>query len=129
VKHFSLVLIILGLIFFSACIHQTIHNDVTFLEGHRYEDVWTASIRAVNDINFAIHSTDYDAGFIGAESGPNIGQDAYPQLSVMISESKGRIYVECKVLQKEQFVDILGHGRRTIRNFMTALNVNLNHRM
>jgi hypothetical protein len=109
-----------------ACIKQTIHHDVTFLDQHTWGQVWRASIRAVNDIGFTIDSLDRDAGFIGAESGTHIGQDVPPRLSIMISKVRGRVFVECKMLQKEQFIDIFGHGRRTIHNFMTALNLNLN---
>jgi len=30
------------------------------------------------------------------------------------------------MLQKEQFVDLFGHGPRVIRDFMSALNTRLN---
>ena len=112
----------------AACIKQTIHHDMTFLDNHGFEEVWVASIRAVNDIDFTVRSLDIDDGFIAAESGRHIGQNVPPQISIFITEAQGRIFVECKVLQKEQYVDILGHGRRTIRRFMTSLNYNLNHR-
>jgi hypothetical protein len=112
---------------FIACINQTLHQDTTFLDGYQFEEVWSASIHAVNDIGFTVDSLDKASGFISAASGTHIGQDAPPRLTIMISETRGQIHVDCKVLQMEQYVDILGHGKRTIRNFMTALNVNLNH--
>lgn len=123
-KKLFLVLPILTLV---CCVNQTINTGSTFLDGHSFNEVWMATIRAVNDIDFTIDSLDKEAGFIGAESGRYIGQDAPPRLSIMISESRGRVYVDCKVLQKEQYIDIFGHGKRTIRKFMTALNLNLNH--
>jgi len=123
-KKFFLVLLALALV---ACIRQTINTETRFLDNYTFDDVWRASIRAVNDIGFTIDSLDIEAGFIGAESGSHIGQEVPPRLSIFISESRGRVYVDCKILQKEQFIDIFGHGERTIRNFMTALNMNLNH--
>ena len=110
----------------TACIRQTVHDGNTFLDHHSFYEVWRASMRAVNDIGFTVDSVDRSAGFIGAESGTHIGQEVPPRLAIMISEVRGRVFVECRVLQKEQFIDIFGHGRRTVRNFMTALNLILN---
>lgn len=110
----------------TACIKQTVHDGTTFLDHHSFYEVWTASIRAVNEIGFTVDSVDRSAGFIGAESGTHIGQEVPPRLAIMISDVRSRVFVECRVLQKEQFIDIFGHGRRTVRNFMTALNLNLN---
>lgn len=122
-KKFLLVFLALALV---SCIRQTVNTQSTFLDHHDFDEVWRASIRAVNDIGFTVDSMDKAAGFIGAESGTHIGQDVPPRLSIMITEIRGRVYVDCKVLQKEQFVDVFGHGKRTIRRFMTALNLNLN---
>lgn len=125
-KKILLVMLVVVLVLaFVSCIRQTVRMDSRFLDDYSFEEVWSASIRAVNDIDFTIDSMDKEAGFIGAESGTHIGQEAPPRLSIMITESRGRVYLNCKVLQKEQFVDIFGHGRRTIRKFMTALNRNL----
>ena len=110
---------------FMSCIKQTIHRDMSFFDNYTYDDVWLASIQAVNDIGFTIDSMDRRSGFITAESGTHIGQEVPPRMSIMISRYKGRIYVDCKVLQKEQFIDIFGHGKRIYRNFMVALNLNL----
>jgi len=129
-KKMLLVILITTFVFcvmFIACINQTLHQDSTFLDGYQFEEVWSASIHAVNDIGFTVDSLDKESGFISAASGPHIGQDAPPRLTIMISETRGRMHVDCKVLQIEQFVDVLGHGRRITRNFMAALNVNLNH--
>lgn len=123
-KYFAIFITLL----LSACIQQTVRHEVAFYEDFYSDDIWQAAIRAVNDIDFTIYSMDRASGFIGAESGKHIGQDAPPRLSIIISESRGRIYVDCKVLQKEQYVDLLGHGRRIARNFMTALNHNLHRR-
>ncbi|MGB8951732.1 MAG: hypothetical protein WCC06_03590 [Candidatus Aminicenantales bacterium] len=107
-----------------SCIQQTIHTEAMFLDHYDYEEVWMASIRAVNDIGFTVYSVDKASGFIGAESGRHVGQEMPPLLSIMIEKSRGRMVVQCKVLQKE-FVDVFGHGRRITRNFMVALNRNI----
>jgi hypothetical protein len=120
-------LILLLVLLAGACIRQTVHNTSTFIDGHSYQEVWAASIRSVHDIAFTVDSVDKDAGFISAESGTHIGQEVGPRLSILISQSQGRVFVECRMLQKEQFIDLFGHGKRTVNRFMQALNSNLNH--
>jgi hypothetical protein len=121
-KMILLVLLALALV---SCINQTINMESRFLDNYDFDEVWRASIRAVDDIGFTIDSIDLETGFIGAESGTHIGQKVPPRLAIFVTEIRGRVYVDCKVLQKEQFFDIFGHGERTIRRFMTALNINL----
>lgn len=128
-KYLTIYLTIQLTLLLSACIQQSVRHEAVFYEDFYYDDIWQAAIRAVNDIDFTIYSMDRASGFIGAESGKHIGQEAPPRLSILISESRGRIYVDCKVLQKEQYLDILGHGRRIVRSFMTALNHNLHRRV
>lgn len=121
-KKILLVLLALALV---SCIRQTINMESRFLDNYNFDEVWRASIRAVDDIGFTIDSLDFETGFIGAESGRHIGQKVPPRLAIFVTEIRGKVYVDCKVLQKEQFFDIFGHGERTIRRFMTALNMNL----
>lgn len=123
-KILLVMLVILLFLALVSCIKQTVKTESIFLDDYTFDEVWTASLRAVNDIDFTIDSLDKDAGFIGAESGPPPGQDFPPRLSIMITETRGRVYVNCKVLVKE-FIDVFGHGRKTVRRFMTALNRNL----
>ncbi|MFA9455018.1 MAG: hypothetical protein ACERK6_14020 [Candidatus Aminicenantaceae bacterium] len=120
-------LIILVMLASAACIRQTVHHTSTYLDGHSFAEVWGASIKAVYDIDFTVDSMDQEAGFISAESGTHVLQEVPPRLTVMIIDNRGKVFVECRLLQKEQFIDILGHGKRTTRRFLTALNVNLNH--
>ncbi len=120
-------LIIIVMLASAACIRQTVHLTSTYLDGHSFEEVWGASIKAVYDISFTIDSLDQEAGFISAESGTHVLQEVPPRLTVLITNRRGKVFVECRLLQKEQFIDILGHGKRTTRKFLTALNVNLNH--
>jgi hypothetical protein len=123
VKKFLIVFLGLALV---SCIQQTVNTTTTYWDNYSVEEVWIAAIRAVNDIDFTIDSLDKDAGFIGAESGTHIGQEVPPRLSIMIQKSKGRVFVDCKVLQKEQFIDLFGHGRKISQRFLVALNKNLN---
>ncbi|MGD8539081.1 MAG: hypothetical protein PVI66_10210 [Candidatus Aminicenantes bacterium] len=110
---------------FLSCTEQIINQDSTFLDNHTFDEVWEASIRAVKDIDFTIDSMDKETGFISAESGKRIFESEPPRISIMIREMDSKVSVDCRVLQKE-FIDLAGHGKRTVRDFMTALNMNLN---
>lgn len=123
-KKLLLILLAFALV---SCINQTINRGSTFLISHTFDDVWRASIMAVNDIGFTVDALDIEAGFIGASSGTHIGQKVPPRLAIFVTEFRGRVSVDCKVLQREQFIDVFGHGKRTIRRFMIALNMNLNY--
>ncbi len=122
-KKFWLILVILVLV---SCVKQTIKQETTFLENHTFEEVWNATIKAINDIEFTVDSMDKEAGFIGAERGRHVFEKAPPRLAVMIKEVSGKVYVDCKVLQKNQIIDIGKRGKKAVRNFMMALNQNLN---
>lgn len=122
-KKFWVVLLVLV---FISCVKHTIKQEAEFLDNYTFEQVWNASIKAINDIEFVVDSMDKDAGFIAAERGRHLFEKAPPRLSVMIKEVGGKVYVDCKVLKKEQFIDIGGTGRKAVRKFMIALNQNLN---
>lgn len=109
-----------------SCAIQTVNTKTNYWRNRTFDEVWEASIAAVNDIDFTIDSMDRATGFIGAESGRYIlGGDAPPRLSIMIREFDNSVMVDCKVLQKEQLIDILGIGKKIVREFMFALNQNL----
>lgn len=110
----------------AACVQQTINTDMQFYENFTYDEIWNASVKAVDDIDFTIDSVDRETGFIAAERGRHTLQNAPPRLSIMIEDMGDRISVRCRVLQKEQYIDIFGFGRKTIREFLVALNMNLN---
>jgi len=122
-KKLWLILVVLVLV---SCVKQTINQEATFLENHAFEEVWNATIKAINDIEFTVDSMDKEAGFIGAERGRHVFEKAPPRLAVMIKEVSGKVYVDCKVLQKNLVIDIGGKGKKAVRNFMIALNQNLN---
>jgi hypothetical protein len=108
-----------------SCVNQTINHEVDLLQDYSFDEVWAASISAINDIGYTIDSVDKETGFISAESGPHVFQHAPPRMSIMITSSNGKVYVDCKLLQKEQFFDLFGIGRKTVRKFMNALYSNL----
>ncbi len=110
---------------FLSCTQQIVNQDSTFLDNRTFEEVWEASVRAVKDIDFTIDSMDKETGFMSAESGRRVFESKPPRLSIMITELDNRVSVDCRVLQKD-FIDLGGHGKKTVRNFMTALNMNLN---
>jgi hypothetical protein len=120
----NLMALLIALTFLS-CTQQIINQDTTFLDNHTFDEVWEASVRAVRDIDFTIDSMDKATGFISAESGKRVFESEPPRLSIMIKKRDSKVSVDCRVLQKE-FIDLAGHGKRTVRNFMTALNMNLN---
>lgn len=124
-KKILTILLVSLVLLLVTCTQQIIKQEMTFLESHTFNEVWEASIKAVNDIEFTIDSLDKDAGFIAAESGRQVGQKYPPRLAIMIKEVGGKISVDCKVLQKD-LVDVFGHTNKTVRKFMTALNLNLN---
>ena len=109
----------------AACIQQTVHQRASLYENLSFDEVWDATIKAVYDIKFTVDSLDRESGFISALRGKDVLQHAPPRLSIMISDLEGKVYVDCKVLQQDQFFDILGHGNRTIRDLYNALNANL----
>jgi hypothetical protein len=110
----------------AACIQQTVHQRSNFIDNHSFDEVWDATIKSIYDIKFTVDSMDRESGFISALRGKDVLQHAPPRLSIMISDLEGKVFVDCKVLQQDQFVDLFGHGNRTIRSLFTALNENLN---
>lgn len=119
------IALIFPILFLAGCHRQTINMGTAAFDGYSYRDVWRASLRAVNDIEYTVYAMDRDAGFIGAECGPYVLQELPPRLSIMIHNDYGRIFVECKVLQMDSYIDILGYGKKTVRRFMRSLNEHL----
>jgi hypothetical protein len=111
---------------FISCVKQPIKQEATFLENYTFEEVWIASIKAIEDIEFIVDSVDKNAGFIAVERGRQFFEKSPPRLSVMIKEVGGKVYVDCKALKKEQYIDIGGTAKKAVRKFMIALNQNLN---
>jgi hypothetical protein len=94
-----------------------------FHQIHTFDEVWQASLKTVDDIGFKIENLDRNAGFIGAENGCQL---CPLRLLIMVTELKGRIYMDYIVLQKKHEDNIYDDEKKTIRRFMTAMNRNLN---
>jgi len=108
----KILLVLLALVF-TSYLHQV----------HTYDEVWQASLKTVDDLGFKIDNLNRNAGFIGAENGC---QECPLRLLIMVTELRGRVYVDYKVLQKEQDKDMSGQEKKTRRKFMTAMTMNLN---
>ncbi|NIM91160.1 MAG: hypothetical protein GTO17_09455 [Candidatus Aminicenantes bacterium] len=94
-----------------------------FHQIHTFDEVWQASIKTVDEIGFKIENLDRNAGFIGAENGC-LGCPL--RLLIMVTEFKGRVYMDYKVLQKKPENDPSEEDKETIRKFIMAMNRNLN---
>ncbi len=96
-----------------------------FYENYSFDEVWVASLRAIQDIGFTIKNTERDSGLIYAEGGRNvITQNEAPQLNIMIIDTGGKVHVDCRAVQPSQIVDY-GAGKKNINNFLIALNKRL----
>ena len=118
--------VILLVLVFISCVKHPIKLEATYLENRTFEEVWNASVKAINDIEFIVDSMDKEAGFIAAERGRHLLERSPPKLSIMIQEVGGKVYVDCKAQKKELFIDIGGTAKKAVRKFMIALNQNLN---
>ena len=107
------ILLVLLAFTFTSYLHQV----------HTYDEVWQASLKTVDDIGFKIDSLDRNAGFIGAANGCQV---CPLRLLIMVTEFKGRVYMDYKVLQKKSEDNIFYDEKKTIRKFMTAMTRNLN---
>ena len=96
-----------------------------FYENYSFDEVWVASLRAIQDIGFTIKNTEKESGLIYAEGGRNvITQNESPQLNIMVIESGEKVHVDCRAVQPGQIVDY-GAGKKNINKFLIALNKRL----
>lgn len=121
----SILLGAIPLILMTACLHQTVRTTSTVYDGFALGEVWNAALRTLHDLDFSIYALDNHAGFIGAEGPMPIFHELPPRLSVFISRRYGTVYVDCKVIQPDQLVDVFGYGRKTAHLFYRTLNRNL----
>ena len=101
-------------------------QDVSFLDGHAYNEVWTASIRALSDIRFTVDDMDKDSGYIFATADKRnvVTQTNQAQLKILLTEEGGRVCLTCQAIQPGQIVDY-GAGKKNIAKFKVALNARL----
>jgi len=113
------------LLLMTACVHQTVRTTSTVYDGFTLNEVWRASLRTLHDLDFSIYALDNKVGFIGAEGPMHIFHELPPRLSIFITRRYNRVYVDCKVIQPEQVVDVFRYGRKTAHIFYQRLNRNL----
>jgi len=121
-------IILLGaipLLLMTACLQQTVRTTSTVYDGFTLNEVWRAALRTLHDLDFSIYALDNQAGFIGAEGPMHIFHEIPPRLSIFIARRYDRVYVDCKVIQPEQVVDVFRYGRKTAHSFYQTLNRNL----
>lgn len=110
----------------SACLKPPVHTSATEFDSYSFEEVWAASLHALHDIDFIPYAIDRRAGFISAEMGHLIIlHDVPPQISIIVSREYGKTFVDCKVTQLDQYVDIFGLNKKISRNFYMALHERL----
>ena len=107
----------------TSCIKPPVHTSSTEFDSYSFDEVWTASLQALHDMDFIPYAFDRGAGIISAEMGHMIIlHDVPPQISLVISRDYGKTYVDCKVIQLDQYVDVFGLNKKITRNFHTALH-------
>jgi hypothetical protein len=112
-----------AMLLLSSCIRPPVYTSSTEFDRFSYDEVWSASLRALHDIDFIPYALDRRAGIISAEMGHMIlFADVPPQISLAISAEYGKTYVDCKVRQIDQYVDVFGLTKKITRNFYAALH-------
>jgi hypothetical protein len=107
----------------TSCIRPPVYSSSTEFDRFSFDEVWTASLHALHDMDFIPYAFDREAGFISAEMGHLIIlHDLPPQISLVISREYGKTYVDCKVTQIDQYVDVFGLNKKITRNFYSALH-------
>jgi hypothetical protein len=116
-------ILIPAILILSACLRPPVHTSATEFDSFSFDEVWAASLRALHDIDFIPYTVDRRAGYITAEMGHlMILHDVPPQISILISREYGKTFVDCKVTQLDQYVDIFGLNKKITRNFYMALH-------
>lgn len=127
IKSKTLFLLIM-MLSLSACIRPPVHSSSAAFDRYSFDDIWTATLRALHDIDFLPYSIDRRAGVIAAEAGRSfLLYDLPPQISLVISRAYGKTYVDCKVSQLDNYVDVFRLNRKITRKFYSALNGRLRH--
>jgi len=98
-------------------------------ENNSFDDVWSASLKAIMDIGFSIKSTDREGGFIFAQGHKNdLLDDEPPNLNLIILEKNGKMSIDCQVILPGTSVDLLQKREKVMKKFLEALNKYLNPR-
>lgn len=92
-----------------------------------YDQVWTASVRAVSASGLVVQSSDKDGGIIVAEGGRNpLLHHNAPQLTVFISKVGDQVEVESTAAVSGQFYDY-GANSSNSSSFFRHLDQQLRH--
>lgn len=93
--------------------------------SHSFDEVWTAALRSVNDIDFVTRKAAKEIGFIHALAKVNPSPGSLPpQMNVIIREEDGRIDVNFHIELPGQ-KDETGKRRTYANQFFKALKRNL----
>ena len=106
-----------------ACIRPPVHSSSAAYNQYSFDEIWTATLHALHDIDFFPYAIDRRAGVIAAEAGHSfLLYDMPPQISLVISRAYGKTYVDCKVSQLDNYVDVFRLNKRVTRKFYYALS-------
>jgi len=102
-----------------------IYQKTQSYRGHSFDDVWTAALQSVDEIDFVIRKATKEIGFIHAlaKMNPDLSY-LPPQINVIIREENGRIDVNFHIELPGQR-DESGIRRGYANQFFKALKRNL----
>lgn len=118
----------LTFLFFISCVSiQVRRAETIFFRKFSFDEVWRASIQAINDLGFEIRVKEEWRGFIFAEREklPHSTLHLPPQLRVNIEKEGRWIKVDCEVVLIGKKIDYYWTRRRTVNLFFKALKKNL----
>jgi len=119
-------ILIAVLLFSAACfMPPRVNMAAQEITGRTFSEVWEASLRTIGDMNFAVVSMNRRGGLIGADPAGYPYHHYPPLLSVLVRGNSRAVFVECRVSQMGRHGEAIGSGRRTVREFFTALNYHL----
>ncbi len=102
-----------------------IYQKTQSYRDHSFDDVWTAALQSVDEIDFVIRKAAKEIGFIHALAKMNPDPSYLPhQMNVIIRKEDGRIEVNFHVELPGQ-IDESGMRRSYANRFFKALKRNL----
>lgn len=116
------------ILFFVSCVSTQMQKTETiYLRKFSFDEVWRASLQAVNDLGFEIRAKEEWKGLIYAEREkiPHSVLHLPPQMRVNIEKKGRRIKVDCEVILVGKEIDYYWTRRRTANLFFKALRKNL----
>lgn len=110
---------------------QVNKQEAIYYENYSFDEVWTASLKALTDIGYSVKESYREMGMIFAQGNPNpsrpfIEQEKPPNMNITTSEENGRIKLDCQVVVSTALVDAIEIRKVDMNLFLEALNKNLN---